>query len=159
MILVVQYHPLQESLTEAVLDRVLRGLERSGADYVLQRIGTEGGASADISSAEELVLVYPSWASGLPGEVLKWAQSVLATSKDAPQLRSITAVTTYGSSRFVNWVQGEWGKHFLRKTFIPKIDSSINLNWLALYKIDRLTLGDIERHLDVVEEHFAGPDR
>ncbi len=68
---------------------------------------------------------------------------------------NLTAVTSCGSSRLVNLVQGEWGKRYLKTAVRGRCATNADFNWIALYKIDRRTMAETTEHLDVVARRFG----
>lgn len=154
--LVVQAHPLVESCNAALLERVRTGLENAGEPHDVFRIGErEHPTPRHLSGTERLVLVYPTWWGGQPAMLLDWIQRMVAA--DAfRSVRQLEAVTTLGSSRFVNTIQGQWGRRYLAKRVLRACTPGAVFAWHALYKIDRRTQSEIDAFLALVEEYFSG---
>ncbi len=154
--LVVQAHPLDESCSVAVLDRVCAGLSAAGAPHRVVRLCQgERVRPEDLAGVEHLVLVYPTWWGGQPAILLAWLQDVLEEPGALASVRRVTAVTTLGSSRLVNRVQGEWGRAYLEGPVLDGCARRATLDWVALYKIDRRTPAEIAAYLDHVRHRFA----
>jgi len=114
-----------------------------GADPTVER------HVADLAWAEQLVLVYPTWWSGQPAMLKGWIDRVwvCGVAWDLPHganrvrgrlhhLRRIVAVTTHGSSKFVNAVEGEIGKRAVKRTLPALCSRRTRVRWVAMYRID-----------------------
>lgn len=115
----------------------------------------------------ELVLVHPTWWSAQPAMLKGWIDRVWVdgVAWDLPQgsdrlrplltnIRRITVVTTHGSSRFVNALQGDAGKLLVRRSLRFLCGWRTRVRWIALYGVDTSTpaqrtafLADVERRL------------
>ncbi|MEL7156882.1 MAG: NAD(P)H-dependent oxidoreductase [Actinomycetota bacterium] len=157
---VVQAHPVPDSLNGAMLERVVAGLTGAGIDHRVFRLG-QGPAPtpADLDRCDELILVYPTWWGGQPAMLLAWLQELLEdTRRPLSAVEGLTAVTSLGSSRLLNRVQGEWGRRFLQRTVRSACAPSATFDWVPLYKVDRQEQPAIDAHLDQIEARF-GPGR
>ena len=111
--------------------------------------------------ADAIVLVYPTWFGTQPSILKGWFDRVwlpgvaFETSTGSGRLkpklqniRSIIVVTSHGSGKFMNSVQGEPGK----RTALRGIRSLCGLRcrgrWIAFYKNDRATDADRRAFLD-----------
>ena len=126
-------------------------------------------ASAELLRwCEALVMVYPTWWSGQPGMLKGWVDRVLApgvayayqegTTQVAPMLTNIkrlVAVTTHGSSKLVNSLQGEPGKRTLTRAIRSMCSRRCRTTWVALYGIDRASEERRTKFLDRVERTMA----
>ena len=155
---VLHAHPLRECFNVVLRDRAVKTLEDAGHDVDVVRI-TQGEwiDSAAIAGAEGLVLVYPTWWGGLPAPLLRWVQDELAPWIDGGEdvatsplrtVRHLIAVTTHGSSIWVNRLQGEPGRQLLRRCVARLCAPSTKLRWVALYGIDRQSPTRIEAFID-----------
>ena len=120
--------------------------------------------------ADHLVLVYPTWFGGFPA-ILKgwidrvWMQDVAyrlpagarRTRSLLRHLRRITVVTTHGSGKFANMVQGEPGRRVVRRGIRWQANLRCRTRWVALYGNDRLDDDARKRYLRRVDE-VLGPD-
>jgi NAD(P)H dehydrogenase (quinone) len=115
------------------------------------------GSARDLRWAETLVLVYPTWWSGQPAMLKGWFDRVLVkgVAWDLPEgstrirpllrnIRRIVAVTSHGSSKFVNVVEGEAGKRIVTRSIRVVCSRRCRTRWVALYGIDRSS--DADRH-------------
>ena len=116
---------------------------------------------------DTLVLVYPTWWSGQPAMLKGWLDRVWVNGVawDLPagatrirgrlrNVRRIVAVTTHGSSKFVNAVEGEGGKRIVTRTMRSLCHPLTRTTWLALYTIDRSTREERQAFLDRVERRM-----
>lgn len=101
---------------------------------------------------QHLVLVYPTWWSGQPAMLKGWIDRVwvLGVAWDLPEgakrvtgrlrnIRRITAVTTYGSSKWVNAVEGEGGKRTVTRSLRAMCHPLARSRWVAMYGLDTST--------------------
>jgi putative NADPH-quinone reductase len=119
---------------------------------------------ARLRRADAIVLVYPTWWGGPPAMLKGWFDRVWANdvafrlppgrSTIAGTLRNvrrIVVVTTYGSTRSVNLVEGEPGRVMLRRNLRLMCHPRTRVRWVALYGIDVATDDDRARFLDRVD--------
>ena len=163
--LVVHFHPLAESYTEALLDATVEGLGGVGVEPVVVRLG-RGQTIADtqLAAAEHLVFVAPTWWGAMPSPILAWIQSTLGpwidgdadrASSPLRAVRRLTVVTSHGSSRLVNTLQGEPGRQLWRRVVLGLCAPEADFDWVALYKIDRLDEPARRAFLDEVRSRLA----
>ncbi len=175
---VVLCHPVPESFGAAVGAQVVETLSAVGAEPLLLDLYADGFSptEADASlvaahrealcTAGALVLVYPTWWSGLPAMLAGWFEQVVAGgsipreggSDAATETRELLAnlsylavVSTHGSSKLINAVQGEAGMHFLRRSVYPLCPANCRMRWLAFYNSDRSTAEDRRAFLQRVD--------
>ncbi len=122
----------------------------------------------DLQWCDTLVLVYPTWWSGQPA-MLKgwmdrvWVNGVAWTLPDGanrlrPGLRNIhrlVAVTTHGSSKFINMVEGESGKRTLTRSLRTMCHPLARTTWLAMYGIDNASDEHRREFLDRAERRLT----
>ena len=151
---VLHAHPLEDCLNVVLRDRVVGGLERAGHRVEVVRL-TQGEwiDGLSIVGADGLVFVYPTWWGGLPAPMLAWVQQELVAWIDGAAdrvnsplrtVRHLVAVTTHGSSIWVNRLQGEPGRGLLKRTVSRLCAPGTRLRWLAIYGIDQVGLAEIE---------------
>lgn len=117
----------------------------------------------DLSWCEQLVLVYPTWWSGQPAMLKGWIDRVWVrgiawdlppgSNRVRPMLHNVhrlIAVTTHGSSKLLNALQGETGKRTVMRTMRSLCNHRARIKWVALYGVDRSTDRDRRRFLDRV---------
>ncbi len=123
--------------------------------------------AADLQWCNTLVLVYPTWWSGQPA-MLKgwidrvWVNEIAWTLPDGanrlrPALRNVrrlVAVTTHGSSKFINAVEGESGKRTLTRSLRTMCHPLARTTWLACYGIDTSASAERSAFLDRVERRM-----
>ncbi len=180
--LVVFCHPVPESFVAALAARVVESLDAAGSEPRLLDLYADGFSPVDadaslvaahqeaLRAASALVLVYPTWWSGLPAMLAGWLEQVVAggatprarkseataaARQRLANLAYVAVVTTHGSSKIVNAAQGEAGMHFLKRSLRPLCPRRCGLRWIPFYSSDRSTLEDRRAYLDRVERRLA----
>ena len=105
----------------------------------------------DIQWAEALVLVYPTWWSGQPAILKGWIDRVLmnevawvlpeGASRIRPLLtniRKVVVVTTHGSTKFVNALEGEAGKRTAFRSIRLMFNKRTRCHWIGFYALDHI---------------------
>jgi len=123
---------------------------------------------ADLEWCDQLVLVYPTWWSGQPAMLKGWIDRVwvrgatweLPSGANRLQgrlrnVRSLVVVTTHGSSKWINALQGESGKRVVSRTLRAVCHRRARTTWIALYGVDRSTLEDRKAFLDTVTRRLS----
>ena len=125
------------------------------------------GHAADLQWCEQVVLVYPTWWSGQPAMLKGWIDRVWVNEvafELPPQsnrvhaglrnVRRIVAITTHGSSKLVNALEGEAGKRTVTRTLRAVCHPLTRTSWIAMYGVDTSTdaarrafLARVERRL------------
>jgi NAD(P)H dehydrogenase (quinone) len=193
-IYVVAYRPVAESLTTAVLDRVIASLSARGHEVRLSDLVADG-FRPELSTAEHVahlrpidldevpdlatyvdairwcesvVFVYPTWWSAQPATLTGWFDRVLVNgvawelpdgaTRIKPLLRNVrrlVVVTTHGSSKLVNALQGESGKRVVNRSVRALCHPLARTTWVAMYAVDRSSSADRERFLVKVERRLS----
>ncbi|MDP9463882.1 MAG: NAD(P)H-dependent oxidoreductase, partial [Actinomycetota bacterium] len=126
----------------------------------------------DLRWCDALVLVYPTWWSGQPAMLKGWIDRVWANgvawtmSSSGPtganrlrpllrNVRRIVVVTTHGSSKLINSLQGEGGKRVVTRALRSLCSRRCRTTWVAMYGVDRSTAEDRGKFLDRVERRLA----
>lgn len=130
----------------------------AGADPTLQHYVD------NLQWCDMIVLVYPTWWAGQPAMLKGWIDRVWANGVawDLPDgadrlvprlknVRRLVAVTTHGSSKWVNAIEGEGGKRTLTRSLRTMCHPLARTTWLALYGVDTSTPDQRERFLDRVD--------
>ena len=117
---------------------------------------------------ERLVLVYPTWWSGQPAMLKGWFERVWVQgvawelrqgeSRIRPLLgnvRRIVAVTSHGSSKVMNALEGETGKRMTTRALRAACGVRCRTTWIAFYTIDRRTPAERTAFLDRVEQRIG----
>lgn len=162
---VLQAHPLDASYNKALLDAAVGGLEAAGVDHVVVRMCQGDEADLDrIAASDHLVVVAPTWWGAMPAVMLDWIQRTLGPwiDGDAPRatsplrsVRRLSVVTSHGSARLVNRLQGEPGRQLWARTVLPLCAAGARFDWIALYKIDRLDVAAREAFIERVRIEVA----
>ena len=114
--------------------------------------------------AEALVFVYPTWWSGQPAMLKGWMDRVLVEGVAftlppggrsikplLTHIKRIAVVTTHGSSKLVNAVQGESGKRVMLRGLRSLCSRLARTDWIAMYGIDDSTEEQRRRFVERVE--------
>jgi putative NADPH-quinone reductase len=117
---------------------------------------------------ESLVLVYPTWWAGQPAMLKGWIDRVWVNGvawelpegaqRLRPLLRNIvriTVVTTHGSSKLINSLEGEGGKRTALRSLRVLCSRFCRTHWLAMYNIDRSSPENRTRFLRRVSAQLA----
>lgn len=150
----VQAHPLEDSYNAALLDAVVA---RSPEATVLRLGQGDRWTPYSCIGVTRLVAVYPTWWGSPPAMLLAALDDVLGPWIDGDELvatsplrgvESLTVVTTHGSAKLVNVLQGEPGLQLWKRTVLPLCAPGAGFDWQSLYKIDRATDADRRAFLD-----------
>jgi NAD(P)H dehydrogenase (quinone) len=118
--------------------------------------------------ADGLVFVYPTWFGGQPAMLKGWFDRVWCEGvayrvpKDGGRVRglltniaSIDVVTTHGSGKFMNAIQGEPGKRVLLRGLRSMCGLRCRSSWIAFYGNDRAVDSDRFAFLDRVSTELT----
>lgn len=118
----------------------------------------------DLAWAHALVLVYPTWFGGQPAMLKGWIDRVwvAGVAWELPEgksvlrplltnVRRIVVVTTHGSPKYVNALQGEGGKRTAFRSIRLMCSKRTRTTWCALYGLDRASAERREQFLERVE--------
>jgi putative NADPH-quinone reductase len=124
--------------------------------------------AADLRWCDTLVLVYPTWWSGQPAMLKGWIDRVWVNevawslpdgaNRLRPELRNVrrlAAVTTHGSSKLINAIEGESGKRTLTRSLRTMCHPLARTTWLAMYGVDNASEADRLAFLDRVEHRIV----
>ncbi len=122
----------------------------------------------DLAWAEALVLIYPTWWSGQPAMLKGWIDRVWVAGvawemrdgdrTPTPRLRNIrriVVVTTHGSSKLMNALEGESGKRTITRSIRAMCSRRTRTTWCALYGVDTSDEARRAEFLDRVERTLA----
>jgi len=118
----------------------------------------------DLAWAEALVFVYPTWWGGLPAMLKGWIDRVwvAGVAWELPEgsavlrplltdVRRIVAVTTHGSPKRINVLEGEGGKRTLFRSIRLMCSRRTRTTWVAMYGVDTASPADRTTYLGRVE--------
>jgi NAD(P)H dehydrogenase (quinone) len=168
-----------ETLTAAGHTVRLRDLYASGfdpkftaAEYRTHR--TDGAAptlqeyTTELRECQHLVLVYPTWWSGQPAMLKGWMDRVWVrgVAWDMPaganrvrarltNVRRLTAITTHGSSKWVNMLEGEGGKRTVTRSLRALCNRLATTDWIAMYRVDTSTQEDRDAFIGRVRKRLS----
>ncbi len=152
------------SFTKAGTETRMLDLYKDGFDAIGAPPGLVEKHRLALRSASGLVLVYPTWWGSLPALLTGWLDQLLPYAMgvgrdDATELLSgldyLIAVTTHGSTKVVNVIQGEPGRHFLRRSLHALCPPRCGMRWLAFYDSDRSTEKDRKNFLNRVDRRIT----
>lgn len=106
--------------------------------------------AAELADCDVLVLVYPTWWGGQPARLKGWIDRVWINEVawELPEgsnrlvgrlrrIRRIVVVTTHGSPKWLNMIQGEPGKRVITRSLRLMCSPTTRVDWLAFYGTDR----------------------
>jgi NAD(P)H dehydrogenase (quinone) len=121
----------------------------------------------DLQWCDALVLVYPTWWSGQPAILKGWFDRVLmngvawvlpeGAARIRPLLtnvRRLVVVTTHGSGKFVNALEGESGKRTAFRSVRLMLNRRVRCEWIAMYGVDNATLKQREKFSSYVRRRI-----
>lgn len=149
----ISCHPSDDSYHAHLRGRVLDAIGPDGDHVDVYR----GGRFDGVESATDLVFVYPTWWSSLPAPLITWLAEAFAVPR--PKVRTITAITTHGSGRFVNALEGGVGRRLLLTGVRSLCAPDCRGKWVPLYNVDRSTPEDRARFVEracAAVRHLAG---
>lgn len=116
---------------------------------------------------EAIVMVYPTWWSGQPAILKGWFDRVLmngvawelpaGAARIRPMLthvRRVVVVTTHGSGKVVNVIQGEGGKRTAFRSVRLMFSPRTRCRWIAMYGLDRSGDKSRERFLNRLDQRL-----
>lgn len=122
----------------------------------------------DLQWCDTLIAVYPTWWSGQPAMLKGWIDRVWASGVawELPEgadrlkpglrnVRQIIAVTSHGSPKHVNMLQGEGGKRMLFRSLRAMCHPLTRTRWLAYYGIDAVDVARQDAFLDALPHKIA----
>ena len=122
----------------------------------------------DLAWCDTLVFVYPTWWAGFPSMLTGWIDRVWAgdaahrhydgTTSVEPQwanVKRLVAVTSHGSTKLINLLEGEAGKSTLTRAMRAACHGRVRTEWIALYAIDASTATQRESFLRKVERRIS----
>lgn len=125
------------------------------------------GHFADLQWCDTLVFVYPTWWSAQPAILKAWMDRVLAhgvawvvkdgadrISPNLGNVKRLIAVTTHGSTKFVNTLEGEAGKRTITRAVRVLCSWRCRTTWLAMYDVDGSTRVERNRFTRRVERRL-----
>ncbi len=117
----------------------------------------------DLQWCEAIVFVYPTWWSGQPAILKGWIDRILmnevawvlpeGAARIKPlltQIRRVVVVTTHGSSKLINSLEGESGKRTIFRSVRLMMHLRARCSWVAMYGLDNATDADRTRFTEKV---------
>lgn len=157
--MILYYHPLDDSFSAAMCDAAVDALTTERGRPRVVRLADEPIDRAELAAITHLVVIAPTWWGTLPAQLLDAMRELIGPFVDGDgdpagsPLRTVarlTVVTSHGSSRLMNRVQGEPGLALWKHTVLGLCAPDAAFEWVALYKLDRSTDADRGAFLDRV---------
>ncbi|MFK8022500.1 MAG: NAD(P)H-dependent oxidoreductase, partial [Ilumatobacter sp.] len=130
------------------------------------------GHAEDLRWCDTIIFVYPTWWSGQPAMLKGWMDRVWASgvawelpdgaNRLRPTLRNVrrlVAVTSHGSAKRINALQGEGGKRTLFRSLRTMCHPLTRCTWLAYYGIDAEQTARQDAFLDAIPDRIAALTR
>lgn len=141
-VLVVLCHPVPGSFGAHLRDVAVGALEPGHETATIDLYGGFDLPPGDLDdapldTAEGVVLVYPTWWSSLPAPLMAWVEDTLEAGRWS-HVQRLVAVTTHGSSRWVNAVTGHIGRSIVLRGIPAQMAEGATGTFLALYGMDRI---------------------
>ena len=146
----VRHHDLWVEGFDPVFSADEKSTHLGDIDEKLERHPALKSHVDDLRWCEALVLVHPTWWCGQPAMLKGWFDRILVNgvawrlpegaNRIEPLLRNVRrfiTVTTYGSPRRVNAIQGEPGKRIALRSVRLMFGLRCRSTWLAMYGLDR----------------------
>lgn len=118
----------------------------------------------DLKWCDTIVFVHPTWWGAQPAMLKGWIDRVWVrgVAWDLPEgarrlqptlhnVRRLVTVTTHGSSRFVNTLQGAPGKRIVNRSLRAICHPLCRTKWIAMYRVDTAGHREREAFLERVE--------
>jgi NAD(P)H dehydrogenase (quinone) len=122
----------------------------------------------DLQWCDTLVLVYPTWWSGQPAMLKGWIDRVWVNGvawslprgadrieRRLTNVRRLVAVTTHGSSKWINAIEGESGKRTLTRSLRSMCHPLARTDWIAMYGVDESSPEQRARFVERVERRIS----
>ena len=136
-VLAVHAHPVPNSYSAHVRDVVVEGLRWEG--HEVEEIRLYDGDTAEARFVNAIVFLYPTWWSGPPSIVTSWLDRTWPDGTRTTRVRRLVVVTTHGSSKRLNALQGEAGKRQISRVLRARCHRRCRFKWISLYNMDRAT--------------------
>lgn len=145
----VRHHNLYEERFNPVFTSYERLNHVGNVDVKLQQLPELAPYVESLRWCDALVLVYPTWWSAQPAIMKGWIDRVFmnevawvlpeGAARIKPLLtnvRRLVVVTTHGSNKIVNSLQGESGKRIALRSIRLMLHPRVRSTWIGVYKLD-----------------------
>lgn len=122
----------------------------------------------DLSWCDAVVFVHPTWWGSQPAILKGWIDRVWVrgVAWDLPDgarrlkpglrnVRLLVTVTTHGSSRFVNALQGTPGRRIVNRSLRAICHPLCRTKWIAMYRFDTSSASHRKKFLERVESELV----
>ncbi len=154
---VVQCHPVPDSFNAALGAALIEGLTATEPEAPAVHRIAMGDVVPD-ELAGHLYLVFPTWWGGLPSPLLGLIQERLGPWVDEGRrgpspwagVTRLHCLTTYGSPKANNRLQGEPGRRLVERTVASLCAPGVEVAWRAIYGLDGVGDDHLGRQLDAL---------
>lgn len=139
--LVVFCHPCADSYAAHLRDRVITALPNARLIdlYAGEQLPGPPAGRELLAWAEAVVFVYPTWWSAMPAPLIAWVEAMLEESGAFSHVQRLVSVTTHGSGRLVNLLEGGVGRRMAKGGLRRIAAPGCRATFIALYGIDRIS--------------------
>jgi len=148
-VLIIFGHPCKDSFNGHLLERATETLEQRNEVRVTGPY--EPGETGLIEWAEAIVWIYPTWWSSVPAAVIEWLDREWGVDRSYPNIDQMLAITTHGSGRIVNTLEGNVGKRLLLNGLAGRCAPNARAGWIPFFNIDRASAGARARFVRKME--------
>ena len=148
----IRHHDLYEESFNPVFTPYERINHVGNIDAKLQQLPELRPYVENLQWCEALVLVYPTWWGAQPAIMKGWIDRVFMNevawvlpegeARIRPLLtnvRRLIVVTTHGSNKILNSLQGESGKRIAMRSIRLMFHPRVRTTWIGVYRLDRLS--------------------
>jgi putative NADPH-quinone reductase len=145
----VRHHDLYEEAFNPVFTPYERLHHVGNIDEKLQHLPELAPYVENLQWCDALLLVYPTWWGAQPAILKGWIDRVFMNevawvlpdgeARLRPLLtnvRHLVVLTTHGSSKAINAIQGEAGKRIAMRSIRTMFHARVRTRWIAIYKLD-----------------------
>lgn len=156
----IRHHNLYDEGFNPVFTSYERLNHVGNIDVKLQQLPELRPYVESLQWCDTLVLVYPTWWGAQPAIMKGWIDRVLmnevawvlpeGAARIKPLLtnvRQLVVVTTHGSNKFVNSLQGEAGKRIAFRSIRLMFHPRVRTTWIGVYKMDRASKSQRQQKL------------
>ena len=164
----VRHHDLYEESFNPVFTGYERINHVGNIDVKLQELQDLVPYVESLQWCDALVLVYPTWWGAQPAIMKGWIDRVFMNevawvlpegeARIKPLLtnvRRFVVVTTHGSSKFINSIQGEGGKRIALRSIRLMFHSRVRTRWIGIYRLDRSHADRRQRQIKRVSRQLS----
>ncbi len=163
----VRHHDLYQESFSPVFTPYERRHHVGNIDEKLEHLPELVPYVHNLQWCDALVLVYPTWWGAQPAILKGWIDRVFMNevawvlpegeARIRPLLtnvRHLVVLTTHGSRKFINSVQGESGKRIALRSIRAMFHSRVRTHWIGTYKLDTSSPAQREKKFKRASRRF-----